>query len=208
MSKFFNSGIVTERNNVMLVKRQETLGIAWQAFLKTSPPDDKEAFRAAWMKAREAALTGASPQERVFARAAQARPVLERIQAQLDAWQVDPQVLPKSGIGRAVAYARKLWPGLVRYTTIGNAPIDNNATERGMRRVAMHRKNSLFSASDAGAEGYATLMTLTQSALLHDLDPIAYLNDIIEDIHFDRQPLAKLTPLAYARRAMAVKRLS
>jgi len=156
----------------------------------------------------EAALTGASPQERVFARAAQARPVLERIQAQLDAWQVDPQVLPKSGIGRAVAYARKLWPGLVRYTTIGNAPIDNNATERGMRRVAMHRKNSLFSASDAGAEGYATLMTLTQSALLHDLDPIAYLNDIIEDIHFDRQPLAKLTPLAYARRAMAVKRLS
>ncbi len=73
----------------------------------------------------------------------------------------------------------------------------------------MHRKNSLFSASDAGAEGYATMLTLTQSALLHDLDPIAYLNDIIEDIHFARRPLAELTPQVYARRAAAaVKRPS
>ncbi len=48
-----------ERHNTMLVKRQETLGTAWQAFLKTNPPEDKAAFRAAWMKARAAALTGA-----------------------------------------------------------------------------------------------------------------------------------------------------
>ncbi len=154
----------------------------------------------------EAALTGATPQERVFARAAQAKPVLDRIKAQLDAWHDDPQVLPKSGIGRATAYARKLWSGLERYTTIGNAPIDNNATERGMRRVAMHRKNSLFSASDAGAEGYATLLTIAQSALLRDLDPVAYLNDIVDDIHFDRRPLAELTPQAYARRTTAAVR--
>jgi FtsZ-binding cell division protein ZapB len=155
----------------------------------------------------EAELTDATPQQRVFTRSAQAKPILARIKTQLDAWHDDPQVLPKSGIGRATAYARKLWPGLERYLTIGNAPIDNNATERGMRRVAMHRKNSLFSASDAGAQGYATLLTVTQSALLHDLDPVAYLNTIIEDIHFDRRPLAELTPQAYARRAkMAEKR--
>jgi hypothetical protein len=48
-----------ERHNTALVKRQELLGATWQAFLKTNPPDDKDAFRVAWMKAREAALTGA-----------------------------------------------------------------------------------------------------------------------------------------------------
>jgi hypothetical protein len=41
------------------VKRQEILGTAWQAFLRTSPPEDREQFRQAWMKARLAALTGA-----------------------------------------------------------------------------------------------------------------------------------------------------
>ncbi len=48
-----------EKNNTMLVKRQEVLATAWQGFLKTNPAEDKDAFRAAWMKVREAALTGA-----------------------------------------------------------------------------------------------------------------------------------------------------
>jgi hypothetical protein len=140
------------------------------------------------------------PPQRVFIRSARAKPVLECIRMQLDAWAVDPQVLPKSGIGRAVSYARKLWPGLERYLTIGAAPIDNNHTERAMRPVAMHRKNSLFSASDAGAQGYATLLTLTYSAHVNALEPVSYLCDIIEDIHYQRRPLHELTPLAYARR--------
>jgi len=43
-----------------LVARQKVLGTAWDAFLKTNPPDDKDAFRTAWMKARKAALEKAS----------------------------------------------------------------------------------------------------------------------------------------------------
>lgn len=148
----------------------------------------------------EADITAVAPEQRVFVRSARAKPVLVRIKAQLDVWSADPRVLPKSGIGRAVAYALKLWPGLEAYVTIGAAPIDNNATERAMRRVAMHRKNSLFSASDAGAEAYATLLTLSQTALLHGIDPVAYLDDIIDDIHFDRRPVSQLTPQAYAGR--------
>lgn len=145
-------------------------------------------------------LRDATPEARVFARTARARPVLARIRAQLDAWATDPQVLPSSGIGRAVAYARKLWPGLERYTTLGSAPIDNNATERCLRAVAMHRKNSLFSASEPGAEAYATLLTLVETAKLHALDPVGYLNDVIVDLHHDRRPLAELTPQVYAAR--------
>ncbi|HEX4893800.1 MAG TPA: TAXI family TRAP transporter solute-binding subunit [Hyphomicrobiaceae bacterium] len=42
-----------------LYARQKVLGEAWAGFMKTSPPDDKDAFRKAWMEARKAALTKA-----------------------------------------------------------------------------------------------------------------------------------------------------
>lgn len=148
----------------------------------------------------EADIATSAPKEREFARAARSKPVLLRIKEQLDTWYSDPAVLPTSGIGRAVRYALKLWSGLNAYVSVGAAGIDNNPTERAMRRVAMHRKNSLFSASEAGAQSYATLLTLAQSALDHELDPVAYLCDIIEHIHYHRNPLSALTPMAYARR--------
>jgi TRAP transporter TAXI family solute receptor len=48
-----------EAHNQMLLKRQETLGKAWDAFLKSNPPEDKDAFSKGWMAARSAALAGA-----------------------------------------------------------------------------------------------------------------------------------------------------
>jgi hypothetical protein len=48
-----------QKHNDMLVKRQDALGAAWTAFLKTSPPEDKAAFTKAWMAARKAALAKA-----------------------------------------------------------------------------------------------------------------------------------------------------
>jgi len=149
-----------------------------------------------------------TPAERVRERRTRAPPVLARIKELLDAWNADPKILPKSGIGKATTYALKLWDGLVRYVDVGEAPIDNNRVERGMRPNALHRKNSLFSASIAGANAYAAILTVTQSALLHDLNPVAYLNEVIENMHYDRLPLAQLTPRAYARRGAAGVKLS
>jgi transposase len=136
-------------------------------------------------------------------RQVRSKPVLDNIKAILYEW--GKEVLPQSGIGRAVNYTLKLWPGLERYVDEGHAPIDNNRTERGMRPVAMNRKNSLFSGSDRGAKGYASLLTVTQTALIHKLDPVSYLNDIIEDIHFGRRPVAELTPKRYAARVASDK---
>ena len=48
-----------QRHNDALLKRQATLAAAWGDFMKTNPPEDREQFRAAWMKARAAALTKA-----------------------------------------------------------------------------------------------------------------------------------------------------
>lgn len=153
-------------------------------------------------------LEDQTPEQRTFLRSSKAKPILRNIKAQIDAWELDPAVLPKSGIGKACAYTRKLWDGLERYACDSDAPIDNNFTERAMRPNALHRKNSLFSASEKGARAYAILMTVTQSALLHDLNPISYLNNVIEDIHYDRRPLAELTPKAYAKRLQANAKIS
>jgi len=83
----------------------------------------------------------------------------------------------------------------------------NNATEGAIRPIALHRKNSLFSSSQASAEGYATLLTVTQSALLHKLDPIGYLNAIIDDLHHGRRTAAEMTPNKYVRRRGVVGKL-
>ena len=146
---------------------------------------------------------GLAPAERVTVRRAHAQPILRAIKKLLDTWQADPAVRPTSGIGKAVTYTLNHWDGLVRYCDIGAAPIDNNHTEQCMRPPAMHRKNSLFSVSDAGADAYATLLTVIQTAKLAGLDPCAYLRDVIDDLHHARREPGELTPAAYAARRAA-----
>ena len=47
---------VHEAHNRKALKRQETLAAAWSAFLKTNPPEDREALRKAWMTVRNSTL--------------------------------------------------------------------------------------------------------------------------------------------------------
>ena len=49
-----------EAYNVNLRKRQDVLKAAWDAFMKTNPPDDKDKFREGWMAARKDALAKAN----------------------------------------------------------------------------------------------------------------------------------------------------
>lgn len=148
----------------------------------------------------ERAIADDPPRDKVRHRTAQAAPILAQFKQLLDAWQADPHVLPKSGIGRATTYALNQWDGLQAYRTIGEAPIDNNNTERAMRPNALHRKNSLFSASVAGAEAYADLLTVIHSAHNHGLNPYDYLTDVIDDLHYNRRPPEELTPAKYLER--------
>ena len=148
----------------------------------------------------EETISQQPPDQKVASRERAAQPILAQFKQLLDAWQADEHVLPKSDIGKATSYALKLWDGLCAYVTIGEAPIDNNHTERAMRPNALHRKNSLFSASVRGAEAYATLSTVIQSACLHGLNPEKYLTDIVDDMHFNRLTPSELTPAQYALR--------
>jgi len=88
-------------------------------------------------------------------------------------------VLPKSPIGHAIAYAQRQWAALQRFTEQGFLNIDNNASERAMRAVAVGRKNWLFAGSDKGGQTAAVLYTITQTCRRHGIDPFVYLQNVL-----------------------------
>lgn len=90
------------------------------------------------------------------------------------------RVLPKSPIGEAIAYTLANWPALSRYVEAEFLSIDNNASENAMRPIAVGLKNWLFCGSDAGGKTAATLMSLTSSCKAWNLDPFAYLRDMLD----------------------------
>jgi transposase len=84
-------------------------------------------------------------------------------------------VLPQSAIGKAISYARDLWSGLTKFLNNPAIPLDNNATERSLRGVALGRKNHYGSRSLRGTEVAALFYSLIESAKLVGVEPAAYL---------------------------------
>jgi transposase len=115
------------------------------------------------------------------------KPLLEDFHDWLQARYAES--LPKSPFGQACAYSLRLWTALTRYLNDGRLAIDNNAAERAIRPLTIGRKNWLFAGSKRGGAAAATLYSLIQSAKRHQLDPYAYLRDLLTRIptHPNRQ---------------------
>jgi transposase len=88
-------------------------------------------------------------------------------------------VLPKSPIGQAIAYAQSNWAALCRYPEHGELSIDNNLAERMLRAQAIGRRNWTFLGSDHGGRTAAVLYSLIGTCKHHDIDPFAYLQDVL-----------------------------
>ena len=106
-------------------------------------------------------------------RRARAAPIVERIRT----WVTQQRALPQSALGKALAYTTELWPGLVAFLYQAAIPVDNNATERALRSVAVGRKNWLFAGSDAGGRTAAILYSLMASCQRAGLEAFAWLRD-------------------------------
>ncbi len=83
-----------------------------------------------------------------------AKPLLGQLEKWID--EIKPKVLPKNRLGEALTYATNQWVALNRYLEHGDLCIDNNASERALRTVAVGRKNWMFAGSDEGAAGRPT----------------------------------------------------
>ena len=127
---------------------------------------------------KEARLLAAS--DRLHLRQLQARPILDKLHQYL--LELQTEVLPKSPEGRAVRYALKNWTGLTRYSEDGNLEIDNTATERSIRGIAVGRGNWMFFGSDTGGKTAAILRSFVASCQRLHIDPFAWFKDVLARI--------------------------
>jgi transposase len=125
----------------------------------------------------ERLLRDSTPEDRRAGRLKHAAPLLNKLHKWLRAER--EQVLPKSPIGQAIAYALGNWRALCRYLCDGRLSIDNNAAERALRACVVGRKNWMFCGSERGGRAAAILYSLTQSAKRNGIDPFAYLRDLL-----------------------------
>ena len=103
------------------------------------------------------------------------------------------QVLPKSAIGKALAYSIERWDKLCRYTEHGMLNIDNNPVENSIRPVAIGRKNYLFAGSHEAAKRSAMLYSLIGTCKMHGVEPHAWLKNVLEKI--PTHPINKIKEL-------------
>ena len=91
------------------------------------------------------------------------------------AWAFRQRALPESSLGKAIAYMLGLWAGLTRFLGDARIPLDNNATERGLRGMVVGRKNHYGSRSKRGTEVAALFYSLIETAKLAGVNPKTYL---------------------------------
>jgi transposase len=156
---------------------------------KTAPEIACEAT--AWMGklfAIESRARAVSVSERLEIRQKQSVPVLAELRQKLLLWK--EQLLPKHPMAEAVNYTLGQWSELTVFCSDGAVPIDNNASEREMKRIVLNRKNSLFVGNPRGGRTAAILASLTSTCRRHEIDPQMYLTQLLVNL-----PSVKLSEL-------------
>jgi transposase len=125
----------------------------------------------------ERAAKDFSDEQRLQMRQDLAVPILGQFHAWLTAQR--PEVLPKSPMAEATGYALNNWEALRRYTEAGFLAIDNNVSEREMKRIAIGRKNWLSIGSPRGGQTAAALFSITSTCQRLGVEPWAYLQDVL-----------------------------
>jgi hypothetical protein len=144
----------------------------------------------------ERTINGRSAAERLRVRQEQSVPLL----ADLEAWLRDE----RSRLSRAatvagpIDYMLRRWDRFARFVEDGRVCLTNNAAERALRGFALGRKSWLFAGSERGAARAAAITTLIMTAKLNDVDPQAWLADVLARIADTPQSrLSELLPWAW-----------
>ena len=122
-------------------------------------------------------INGKPPPERRRIRNQHSRPLV----TDLETWlrQERAKLSASNQIAKAIAYSLNRWSGLARFLDDGRLCMSNNAAERALRCVAVGRHNWTFAGSDEGGRRAAAIYTLVETAKLNDIDPRAWLADVL-----------------------------
>lgn len=126
----------------------------------------------------ERAINGLSAEQRRVARAEQARPLVDDLETWLRGQRT--RLSAKSKTANAIDYLLKRWVAFTRFLDDGRICLSNNAAERAVRGIAVGRRNWTFAGSDTGGHRAAVIYTLIETAKLNDIDPRAWLADVLK----------------------------
>jgi transposase len=150
----------------------------------------------------EAEIRGRPADARLSERRVRTRPLVEDFEPWLRARL--GEISQKSRLAEAIRYALSRWEGLTRFIDDGRIEIDSNVVERSIRPIALNRKNALFAGSDGGAEHWAVIASIIETAKLNGVAPHAYLADVMARIvnGHPQSRIGELLPWAYAPEAL------
>ena len=104
--------------------------------------------------------------------------------ADLDDWMLTERagLSHRADVAKAMNYMVKRWDGFARFLDDGHICLTNKAAERAPRGIAFGRKSWLLCGSDRGGGRVAVMYTLIGTAMLNDVDPQAWLADVLDRI--------------------------
>ncbi|WP_437528960.1 IS66 family transposase [Sorangium sp. So ce726] len=143
-------------------------------------------------------LADLAPAQRKVRRDTVVRPLVDAFFAWARAEHARPR--ERGLVSTALGYALNQEQPLRRFLDDGRLRLENNASERALRSIAVARKSWLFFGSDDHASAAANLFSLVASCKLHGLDPEAYLADVIRVMpYWSRERYLELAPRYWAR---------
>ena len=128
----------------------------------------------------ERGINGQRADERLRVRKEQSAPLLTALEAWLREQRA--RLSNSSSVAKPIDYMLRRWDRFARFLDDGRICLTNNAAERALRGFALGRKSWLFAGSERGADRAAIMATLIMTAKLNDLDPQAWLADILARI--------------------------
>jgi transposase len=141
----------------------------------------------------EREINGSSADERLRVRQERSIPVL----ADLETWLRDERarMSRSASVAGPIDYMLRRWDRFARFVEDGRICLTNNAAERALRGFALGRKSWMFAGSERGADRAAAMATLIMCAKLNDIDPLAWLAEVLGRIaDLPQSRLAELLP--------------
>jgi transposase len=164
-----------------------------QADLRKAPLAIEAVQRIDDIFAIERRINGQPTDDRLAVRQRETKPLV----ADLETWMRAERARLSRHVAtaKAIDYMLTRWPAFTRFLDDGRICLSNNAAERALRGVALGRRSWLFAGSDRGGERAAAMYTLIGTAKLNDIDPRAWLADVLRRIaDHPASRLAELLP--------------
>jgi len=118
--------------------------------------------------------------DRLTLRQEKSAPIVAALRDRLDRWKLE--LIPKHPMADAVNYALNQWQAMIIFLADASVPLDNNLSEREMKRVVINRKNSLFVGNERGGRTMAILSSLTSTCRRLGIDSQLYLTQLITNL--------------------------